>query len=217
MSVQRLPVSENEKDNEPIPRHSRVLSRIIDLFCSIIGLLLLLPIFAIVGAAIKLQDGGPVFYRQVRVGRDFQPFRLYKFRSMVANADRDGLLTSPGDSRVTAVGMFLRQHKLDELPQLLNVLKGDMQLVGARPEVEQYVSMFQPEYARILREPPGITDPASLAYMNEERLFLPGRVEEQYVQEILPAKLKLSVAYQESRTVSSDLRLLLRTVIGLGM
>jgi lipopolysaccharide/colanic/teichoic acid biosynthesis glycosyltransferase len=134
---------------------------------------------------------------------------------MVVNADRDGLLTAPADSRLTRVGRWLRRYKVDELPQLFNVLKGDMQLVGARPEVERYVQLFRPQYAVILQERPGITDPATLVYRHEDQIFSADRMEEQYVKEILPAKLKLSLDYQKQRSLFSDVRILLRTVIGL--
>jgi lipopolysaccharide/colanic/teichoic acid biosynthesis glycosyltransferase len=129
--------------------------------------------------AVKCEDGGPVFYSQFRVGRGFHPFRLLKFRSMIVNADKAGLLTQPADARLTRVGQFLRKYKLDELPQLWNVLKGDMQLVGPRPEVARYVELFYEQYSPLLNESPGITDPASLAYRREESCFLPGDIDQQ--------------------------------------
>jgi lipopolysaccharide/colanic/teichoic acid biosynthesis glycosyltransferase len=147
--------------------------------------------------------------------KHFRPFRVLKFRSMVVNADQAGLLTAPADHRLTRVGRFLRKHKLDELPQLWNVLAGDMQLVGVRPEVETYVAMFREQYALLLNQPPGITDPASLAYRREETLFVAGRMEQQYVSEILPEKLRLSLDYQRNRSFFSDLRVLLNTVLSL--
>lgn len=173
---------------------------------------MLSPLFCCIAIAIKLDDGGPVWYFQPRVGRHFQTFRVCKFRSMIPGADRASLLTAPEDSRLTRVGRVLRRYKIDELPQLFNVLKGDMQFVGARPEVERYVQMFRAEYAVILQDRPGITDPASLAYRNEEKILAANRIEEQYVEEILPAKLKLSMNYQKSRTFWSDLGVLLRTI-----
>jgi lipopolysaccharide/colanic/teichoic acid biosynthesis glycosyltransferase len=191
------------------------LHRVFDVLCALTGLVLLLPLFCVIALAIKLDDGGAVFYQQVRIGRYFRLFRVCKFRSMVAGADHAGLLTSPADTRLTRVGRFLRRYKLDELPQLLNVLKGDMQLVGARPEVERYVQMFRSQYAEILQDRPGITDPATLAYRREEQILPAGQVEQQYVAEILPAKIKLSLGYQKQRTFLSDMRILLRTVFGL--
>jgi lipopolysaccharide/colanic/teichoic acid biosynthesis glycosyltransferase len=179
------------------------------------GLLLLLPLLAIIALLVKWHDGGPVFYAQSRVGKEFRRFRVLKFRSMVVNADQGGLLTAPADHRLTPVGRVLRKYKLDELPQLWNVLTGDMQLVGVRPEVETYVAMFPEQYARLLSEPPGITDPASLAYRHEENVFVAARMEQQYVSEILPEKLRLSLDYQRNRSFFSDLRILLNTVLNL--
>jgi lipopolysaccharide/colanic/teichoic acid biosynthesis glycosyltransferase len=133
---------------------------------------------------------------------------------MGTGADRGGLLTAPADFRVTRVGRLLRRHKLDELPQLFNVLAGDMQLVGARPEVEPYVQMFRSQYAVILQDRPGITDPASLANRREDQMFSADRMEQQYVEEILPSKLKLSLGYQQRRSLLSDIGILLRTAFG---
>jgi lipopolysaccharide/colanic/teichoic acid biosynthesis glycosyltransferase len=134
---------------------------------------------------------------------------------MVTGADSGSLLTAPADSRLTRVGRVLRQHKLDELPQLFNVLAGDMQLVGARPEVEPFVQMFRSQYAVILQDRPGITDPASLAYRREDQIFSGEGMEQQYVEQILPAKLQLSLDYQKHRSFLSDIGILLRTVSGL--
>jgi lipopolysaccharide/colanic/teichoic acid biosynthesis glycosyltransferase len=131
---------------------------------------------------------------------------------MVPNSDHGGLLTAAEDSRLTRIGRWLRRYKLDELPQLFNVLRGEMQMVGARPEVERFVEMFRPQYKLILRDRPGITDPASLAYRREDQLLSAGHMEQQYVQTILPAKLQLSLAYQARRTFLSDVGILLRTV-----
>ena len=186
-----------------------------DVACAAAALIVLSPLLGLIAAAIKLADGGPVFYSQSRTGKDFRVFQVHKFRSMVAGADRNGLLTASNDPRVTPIGRFLRRSKLDELPQLVNVLAGDMQLVGSRPEAARYVEMFRAEYSVILRERPGITDPASLAFRHEERLLSSADTEEKYVREILPAKLKLSLAYQQRRTFWSDIAVLLRTGIAL--
>jgi lipopolysaccharide/colanic/teichoic acid biosynthesis glycosyltransferase len=194
-----------------MPVRTGLLHRVLDVSCAAIGLIFLSPLLFLIAVAIRLDDRGPVIYAQDRVGKGFQHFRVYKFRSMVSGADRAGLLTAPGDSRLTRVGRWLRKYKLDELPQLFNVLKGDMQLVGARPEVEQYVEKCRPQYALILQDRPGITDPATLAYRHEEQMFSPERMEIQYVQEILPAKLRLSLDYQKQRTLWSDIRILLKT------
>jgi len=195
------------------PRTGRV-NRVFDVLCAVVGLIALSPLFCVIAVAIKFDDGGPVFFAQDRVGKNFRLFRLWKFRSMVTGADLCGLLTAPADSRVTHVGRLLRRHKLDELPQLFNVLAGDMQLVGARPEVEPYVQMFRSQYAVILQDRPGITDPASLANRREDQMFSADRMQQQYVEEILPAKLKLSLDYQQRRSLLSDIGILLRTAFG---
>ncbi len=189
------------------------LSRVLNVVCCASGLLALSPLFALIAIAIKCDDGGPVFYLQRRVGRGFQPFRLVKFRSMTVGADQAGLLTAPSDARVTRCGRLLRRYKLDELPQLWNVIQGDMQLVGPRPEVEAYVCQFRDEYSVLLNEPPGITDPASLLYRREEEIFVSGQMERQYVSQILPDKLRLSLEYQHRRCLSSDCRILLETIL----
>jgi lipopolysaccharide/colanic/teichoic acid biosynthesis glycosyltransferase len=177
-------------------------NRVSDLILCMIGLLFLWPVFCMIALAVKLDDNGPVFFTQERVGKDFQRFSLIKFRTMIAGADRDGLLTAPMDRRVTRVGRFLRDYKLDELPQLFNILKGDMQLVGARPEVERYVEIFRVQYATILQERPGITDPATLVYRREDGILSSHNIEEQYIAQVLPHKLRLSMEYQRHRTVS---------------
>ena len=189
--------------------------RVFECFCSGLGLFLLFPIICLILLAIKFDDGGPILYLQKRIGRNFRPFRLIKFRTMIVGAEKSGLLTTPDDLRVTRVGRFLRRYKLDELPQLLNVLKGDMQLVGARPEVDGYVRMFRSEYAIILQERPGITDPASLAYQHEDRFLPRDDAEIAYVSQVLPRKLRLSIDYQQRRTFLSDMQILVRTVFGL--
>jgi lipopolysaccharide/colanic/teichoic acid biosynthesis glycosyltransferase len=198
-----------------VGQRTGTLHRVFDVLCAGVGLIFLSPLFLIIALAIKFDDGGPIVYRQARVGRNFQLFQICKFRSMVNGADNDGLLTAPGDSRVTRVGRWLRRYKLDELPQLLNVFKGDMQFVGARPEVERYVEMFHSQYAVILQERPGITDPASLAFRHEDQIFSADRMEQQYVEEILPAKIKLSLDYQRHRSFLTDAKILLKTILGL--
>jgi lipopolysaccharide/colanic/teichoic acid biosynthesis glycosyltransferase len=134
---------------------------------------------------------------------------------MVPNSAGVTLLTGPDDPRVTFVGRFLRKWKLDELPQLINVLKGEMQLVGVRPQTERFVQAYPFEYSVLLREPPGITDLASLTYRNEEGMFQPGSIEEQYINQILPEKLQLALKYRGTRTFISDLEIIFRTVLGL--
>ena len=191
------------------------MRRIFDLICSAAGLIFLAPLFAVIALAIKLDDGGPIFYSQPRVGKGLRLFSFYKFRSMVPGADRRGLLTTAADTRVTRVGRFLRRLKLDELPQLINVLTGDMQLVGPRPELQHYTERFHSEYEQLLQDRPGITDAATLAYREEEKMFVATGIEEQYVSQILPDKLRISLDYQQRRTFFSDLHILLLTVFNL--
>lgn len=189
------------------------MRRVFDVTCAAVGLLLLSPMFALIALAVKLNGGrGPIFYLQPRVGKDGREFDLMKFRSMVSGADRHGLLTATGDMRVTPLGRFLRKYKLDELPQLVNVLKRDMQLVGPRPEMKRYVDMFPSEYQALLKDPPGITDPASLAYRYEEKMLNTECPEQYYVAHILPHKLRLSLEYAQSRTFFSDLKIIFQTL-----
>jgi len=201
-----------------LPRHrnilDRVLRRVFDMLCVAAGLACLVPLFVLIALAIKLDDGGPVLYSQYRVGKGLRKFRLLKFRSMFTDCAEGSLLTAPRDARVTRVGRFLRRHKLDELPQLVNVLKGEMQLVGVRPQVERFVDIFPDEYGELLQSPPGITDLASLSFRHEELLFLENSIEEQYIARILPIKLEIALKYSRTRTFLSDLEILFRTVLG---
>ena len=172
-------------------RGTLALKRALDVALSGAALLVLWPVFALIAVAIKLDSPGPVFYRQVRVGRGGKPFRIFKFRSMVDNADKKGLTITVGrDSRITRVGAILRKTKVDELAQLLNVLCGQMSFVGPRPEVEEYVALYTPEQRQVLLVRPGITDYASIAYRNENEMLEgasdPRRM---YIEEIMPAKL----------------------------
>ncbi len=192
-----------------------VLCRAFNFISAAAGLVTLTPVLLLIAIAVKWDDAGPVFYVQTRIGRNFQPFRLVKFRTMTVGADQSGLLTAPADQRVTRCGRWLRRSKLDELPQLWNVLRGEMQLVGPRPEVGRYVEQFRAEYSALLTEPPGITDPASLAFRHEEQLFAPVAMERQYVSEILLRKLSLSLDYQRRRGLASDLGILMKTILGL--
>jgi FlaA1/EpsC-like NDP-sugar epimerase/lipopolysaccharide/colanic/teichoic acid biosynthesis glycosyltransferase len=178
------------------------------------GLLLLAPVFLVIGLMIKLTSPGPVFYRGERVGRWGRRFKLYKFRSMVQDADRRGPgITGKDDPRITAVGRFLRRTKLDELPQLINILRGEMSLVGPRPEDPRYVAFYTAEQRRLLSVRPGITSPASLYYRQEETLLAGDDWERAYCKQILPHKLALDLAYLRERTLWTDLVLILSTLI----
>ncbi len=190
-----------------------VLRRVLDIVASLVGLIMLSPLFICLAALIKLDSPGPVFYRALRVGKDGKLFYLYKFRSMVVDAERSGpKITTRGDARVTRVGRFLRRSKLDELPQLINVLKGDMSLVGPRPEDPRYVALYTTEQLRVLTVRPGITSAASLAYRDEEQLLTGENWETVYREEVLPHKLAIDLAYLEQRTLLSDLKLILKTI-----
>lgn len=189
--------------------------RMFDLVCAAAGLAALSPLLGVIALAIKCDDGGDVLYAHARVGHHFRKFRLLKFRTMIPSPTAGSPVTAPDDARVTRIGHFLRKYKLDELPQLVNVLKGEMQLVGARPQLEWHVNFFRTEYEELLQSPPGITDLATLSFRNEERFFGPGSIEEQYIKKIMPMKLQMALDYARARTFRSDLEIILRTVLGL--
>lgn len=190
------------------------MKRLFDFSVALFGLLVLAPLLLLIGLLIKLTSRGPVLFCQQRVGRDFRTFSIYKFRTMVADAEKlGGQLTAGRDPRITAVGGFLRKTKLDELPQLLNVLKGDMSFVGPRPEVPKYVEMFHDQYKKLLQVRPGITDLASLEYRHESELLgQSSDPEATYVNEILPEKIRLAGEYIERQSMGLDLWLIVRTV-----
>jgi len=190
-----------------------VIKRLFDVVAAVAGLLVLSPLFALVALAIKLTSRGPVFFRQERVGRDFQPFRIYKFRTMVVDAPKlGGQITAGRDPRITSIGHLLRKTKLDELPQLLNVLSGEMSLVGPRPEVPKYVEMFRPQFAEVLSVRPGITDLASVKYRDENEIL--GQADDPeaaYVNQVLPDKLALATEYVRRASFWFDVRLIFAT------
>ena len=194
--------------------YKRYIKSLLDIVLSIMGIFVLLPLFVVVAVAIKLSSKGPVFYKQVRIGQYFKPFQVLKFRTMVVNADKQGLLiTASGDARITPVGRFLRKTKCDELPQLINVIKGDMALVGPRPEVKSYVDLFKKEYEVILRIKPGITDNASIAFINEENLLAQSKNSEKiYIEDIMPKKIVLYKKYIDSISFKNDFFLIFQTV-----
>ncbi|MCB0048903.1 MAG: sugar transferase [Caldilinea sp.] len=197
----------------PKPIAADTIRRLFDVAASALGLLLLSPLLLLLAIWVRLDSPGPIFYRARRVGRGGDLFALYKFRSMVVDADRQGPgITVSADRRVTRAGRFLRRTKLDELPQLLNVLKGEMSLVGPRPEDPRYVALYTPEQRGVLAVRPGITSAASLAFRHEEQLLGGANWETIYREQVMPAKLAIDLAYLEQRTLLSDLRLILRTV-----
>lgn len=189
-----------------------MFKRAFDILVSAAALILLSPVFIGVALAIKVSSPGPIFYRATRIGRHGVPFKLYKFRSMVVNADKIGAgITTAGDPRITPVGRFLRRTKLDELPQLINVLRGEMSLVGPRPEDPRYVALYTEEQRRVLRVRPGITSLASVRYRNEEALLKGEDWERLYIEKIMPDKLAIDLQYVERATLLSDLGVLWQT------
>ena len=191
-----------------------MLKRTFDIFASLCGLILSAPLLLGAALAVRLTSPGPIFFRQQRIGRNFVPFAIVKFRTMVVNAPRLGgpLTQGSRDPRITPVGRFLRRTKIDELPQLWNVLCGEMSLVGPRPEVAKYVEMFRRDYAEILQIRPGITDPASIKYRNEAAELEKGSdPEAEYVNRILPDKIALAKQYLRDSSFWYDLSLLWRT------
>ena len=196
-------------------RPQLIAKRAMDIAISAAALCVLWPVFLLIALAIVIDDPGPVFYRQVRVGRGGKPFRIFKFRTMVVDADKKGLSITVGrDSRITRVGAFLRKTKLDELAQLLNVLCGQMSFVGPRPEVPRYVELYTPYQRQVLLVRPGITDYASIAYRNENDLLAGADdPERMYIETIMPDKIELNMKYLREISPLADLRLILKTVI----
>ena len=192
------------------------MKRLVDVLAAAFGLALLAPLFAAVSLLIKLTSPGPVFHRAQRVGKGRQPFRIYKFRSMIAGAERAGPgITAAGDARVTPLGRWLRMTKVDELPQLINVLRGDMSLVGPRPEDPRYVERYTPEQRRVLEVSPGVTSAASVLYRNEESFLTGPDWERKYIEVVLPHKLSIELDYLRRRTIASDLDLIVKTLLAL--
>ena len=188
--------------------------RLFDILFSFFGLILLSPLLILVAIWIKIDSGGPVLYRQIRVGLNGIDFGLLKFRSMRINADKAGLLTVGGrDSRITNAGYYLRKYKIDELPQLINVLMGDMSLVGPRPEVRKYVNLYNELQKKVLLVKPGITDMASIAYKKENELLAGSPdPEKTYIGEIMPEKLKLNMIYIENPGLINYFKIILKTI-----
>lgn len=187
--------------------------RFFDFLFSLLGLIILSPLLLLISLCIVFDSRGGIFYRQIRVGKNGKDFKLYKFRSMRSGSDRRGLITvGEKDSRITRVGYFLRKYKLDELPQLINVLKGEMSLVGPRPEVRKYVDLYTPEQRKVLSVVPGITDYASIEYVDENRI-LGGAVDpdKTYVEVIMPDKIRYNMRYIEHRSVKEYFKIIFLT------
>lgn len=191
-----------------------MIKRWFDVAVGFFGLLFLAPLLTAVAVLVKLDSKGPIFFKQERMGKGFRPFTIYKFRTMVENASQRGeLTTSDKDPRITGMGRFLRRTKIDELPQLINVLKGEMSIVGPRPEVRRYVELFRQDYEEILKVRPGITDLASLKYQDEAALLGCSRdPEAEYQTKILPDKIALAKEYLRRSSLLFDLSLVLKTL-----
>ena len=194
--------------------YQKYFKRALDLILSLFGSILLLPVFAIVSVLILLEDGAPVFFRQSRVGLGGRSFRIFKFRSMSVISETNGSVFTPGDtSRVTKMGRFLRRTKIDELPQLFNVVLGDMSLVGPRPEIQKWVSAYEKRWTHVLTVRPGITDQASIVFRNEEELLANSDdADAMYQSDILPKKLDLYERYVDRVSVTTDGLIILNTL-----
>lgn len=190
------------------------MKRLFDLVSALGGLLLFSPVLACIAVSIRGEDGGPVFYRGERVGRGGKIFRIYKFRTMVVNAETLGpSSTADDDPRITRIGKFLRKYKLDELPQLINVLKGEMSIVGPRPQVQWAVDLYTPLEREILSIRPGITDMASITYANEEEI-LKGSLDpdKDYMEKIHPEKMRMSLEYVRNQSFTGDMKVIALTI-----
>lgn len=188
--------------------------RLFDVLASFVGLICLMPMFLVLGVAVKLSSKGPIFYMQERMGKDFRPFNMFKFRSMVVNDSNEySLVTTKQDGRITRIGGILRAYKLDELPQLMNVFKGDMSLVGPRPEVMRYINYYKADYKIILQVKPGITDNAAIAFKQEDVLLEKyDDPQVAYIEHIMPQKILLYKEYIRHYSFLGDVRLILKTI-----
>lgn len=190
------------------------MKRFLDIVFSLLVLLVGLPFGLVIALLIVVDSRGPVFYRQSRVGRNNVDFQLFKFRTMCVGADRGSLITvGDDDARITKVGAFLRKYKIDEFPQFLNILRGEMSIVGPRPEVRKYVEMYTPEQMRVLSVRPGLTDYASIRYVDENALLAKSDDPERtYIEEVMPDKLKLNLQYIDEQSLWVDARIVLKTL-----
>lgn len=201
----------------PATHHEYYLKREVDIVLSLLGLILLSPLFLVIALLILVDSGRPVLYRQQRTGKDGVPFNIFKFRTMIVNADKTYLLTiGLHDNRITRVGYYLRKYKIDELPQLINVLKGDMSLVGPRPDVPKYTQLYTQRQKEALSVRPGITDPASILLKNENEMIATSpNPEKFYIEQIIPEKLSINLQYIEQMSLKNDLRIILKTLFAI--
>ncbi|MGO1368560.1 sugar transferase [Senegalia sp. (in: firmicutes)] len=186
-----------------------------DFIVSLIGLICLLPVFFVIAILIKIDSKGPVFFKQVRVGKDIKEFKIFKFRTMIQDSEKKGMQITVGrDSRITKFGYVLRRTKIDELPQLINILIGDMSFVGPRPEVPKYIEMYTEQQQNILKIKPGITDLASIEYRDENTLLSDSNnPEETYIKEIMPRKIQLNVEYLRRFSIFYDIKIIIKTIL----
>ena len=190
-----------------------ITKRIFDILSAIIVLVLLIPVFVILSIWILLDSKGGVFYSRIRVGKNGKLFKLHKFRSMRQNAEASGQLTIGNDNRVTKSGKFIRKTKLDEFPQLINIIKGEMSIVGPRPEVPRYVDLYTPDQRRVLSVKPGLTDLASLEFISEQEILgKSNNPEKVYIEEIMPKKLELNLRYIDTMNFWLDIKLIFNTI-----
>lgn len=193
-----------------------ILKRLFDIIASFIGLIFLIPLFLLIAILIKTKMPGPVIFKQQRAGRNGKPFTLFKFRSMTIN-HHGGTVTVKGEKRITSLGAWLRKYKLDELPELWNVLKGDMSFVGPRPDMPDYIERLQGEEVKILALRPGITGPATLKYSNEEEVLAKVSDPQQYSDTVIwPEKVKLNLDYVRNRSFAGDIRIIMMTLFNIG-
>ena len=194
---------------------NKVIKRIFDIICSTLGLIFLSPLLILITILIKMGSDGPIFFKQIRVGENEKEFLILKFRTMVVDAEKLGKqITIGNDNRITKIGLFLRKYKLDELPQLINVFKGEMSLVGPRPEVPRYVRLYTEEQRKVLNIKPGITDLASLRYRDENDLLGDKQdPEDFYINTVMPDKLALNLEYIEKRNIIFDIYIIIKTIV----
>lgn len=189
------------------------IKRIFDFFASLSALLMLSPLLLIIALWIVLDSKGVVFYKQIRIGKDQIQFGLYKFRSMQTGADKSGQITIGNDNRITKVGHFIRKYKIDELPQLINILKGEMSVVGPRPEVKKYVDLYTKPQLMVLSVLPGLSDYASIEYFDEQSVLGKAKdPDKEYIEVVMPAKLNLNLKYITEKSIITDLKIIFKTL-----
>lgn len=220
--IRELIVNKDTKllDIETVIEQKKVqllLKRIFDFVVSLFGLIVLCPLLLLIAIIVKVDSKGPVFFRQVRVGKNENVFKIFKFRTMIVDAEKKGMQITVGkDSRITKSGHLLRKFKLDELPQLINVLIGDMSFVGPRPEVSKYVALYDKQQRNVLMVRPGITDLASIEYRDENILLAKSKnPEETYIEEIMPRKIELNIEYLKKMSLFYDIKLIFKTILAI--